>query len=156
MLLQAKCANVVSGMFGDSWKVIPLAGKQALANVDAFYRREGEVGYATNGYLVIDDLICRRHRADKVMLFTDVQLWDSVTNNRSARNTLQAKWTEYRAMFPEARLYLFDLAGHGQSPVQSLADGVTLIAGWSDKVFDVLQAAEQGDDILSTIYGISL
>jgi 60 kDa SS-A/Ro ribonucleoprotein len=156
MLLQTKCANVVSGMFGDRWKVVPLAGKNVLANVESFYRREGEVGYATNGYLVIEDLIRRKHRADKVMLFTDVQLWDSVTNNRLAGNTLEAQWIQYKTLFPEARLYLFDLAGHGHSPMQSLANGVTLIAGWSDKVFDVLQAVEHGDDMLAAIYEIRL
>lgn len=156
MLLQAKCANVVSGMFGDTWKIMPLPGKQALANVDAFYRREGEVGYSTNGYLVLDDLIKRKHRADKVMLFTDVQLWDSTTGNRSATNTLAAKWSAYKQLFPNARLYLFDLAGYGQTPVRTQANDVYLIAGWSDKVFDVLQAVEAGEQALSRIHEIGL
>ncbi|MEZ0539500.1 TROVE domain-containing protein [Fibrella arboris] len=156
MLLQANCGNVICGMFGDSWKVVPLQGKNALANVDAFYRREGEVGYSTNGYLVLDDLIRRKHRADKVMLFTDTQLWDSTTGNRSAKNTLAAKWLAYKQLFPNARLYLFDLAGYGQAPLRTQANDVYLIAGWSDKIFDVLQAIEGGDQALSKINEIGL
>ncbi|GAB4023566.1 TROVE domain-containing protein [Spirosoma koreense] len=156
MLLQAKCRNVVSGMFGERWKTVPLPSRQILANVDAFYRREGEVGYATNGYLVIDDLIKRRYRADKVMLFTDTQLWDSQTRNRSQENTLSAKWLQYKALFPEARLYLFDLAGYGKAPLQVEPNDVYLIAGWSDKVFDVLQALEEGQTTLSAIDLIAL
>ncbi|RYF54057.1 MAG: TROVE domain-containing protein, partial [Cytophagaceae bacterium] len=156
MLLQANCGNVISGMFGDSWKVVPLQGKNALANVDAFYRREGEVGYSTNGYLVLDDLIRRKHRADKVMLFTDTQLWDSTTGNRSAKNTLAAKWLAYKQLFPNARLYLFDLAGYGQAPLRTQTNDVYLIAGWSDKIFDVLQAIEAGDQALSRINEIGL
>lgn len=156
MLLQAKCRNVLSGMFGDSWKTVALPSRQVLSNVDEFYRREGEVGYSTNGYLVIEDLIQQRYKADKVMVFTDVQLWDSKTANQSPANTLAAKWTQYKSLFPDARLYLFDLAGYGNTPVRVEKNDVCLIAGWSDKVFDVLQALEEGQTTLSSIEQIVL
>ncbi|GAB3948258.1 TROVE domain-containing protein [Spirosoma harenae] len=156
MLLQSKSKNVLSGMFGDRWKTIALPSRQVLANVDEFYRREGEVGYSTNGYLVIDDLIRRRYKADKVMLFTDTQLWDSNTQNTSFANMLNAKWTRYKQLFPDARLYLFDLAGYGNTPVRVEQNDVYLIAGWSDKVFDVLQALEEGQTTLSAIEQIVL
>ncbi|WP_420147349.1 TROVE domain-containing protein [Spirosoma sp.] len=156
MLLQAKCRNVLSGMFGDRWKTVTLPSRHVLANVDEFYRREGEVGYSTNGYLVIDDLIKQRYKADKVMLFTDTQLWDSRTANHSQSNTLSAKWTMYKTLFPDARLYLFDLAGYGNVPLRIEPNDVYLIAGWSDKVFDVLQALEEGQTTLSTIEQIVL
>ncbi|MVM28699.1 TROVE domain-containing protein [Spirosoma sp. HMF4905] len=156
MLLQAKCRYVLSGMFGDRWKTIALPSRQILANVDEFYRREGEVGYSTNGYLVLDDLIHQRYKADKIMLFTDTQLWDSNTRNNSSANTLSAKWTQYKSLFPDARLYLFDLAGYGNAPLQVEKNDVFLIAGWSDKVFDVLQALEEGQTTLSAIEQIVL
>ena len=156
MLLQAKCKNVLSGMFGDSWKTVALPTRHILANVDEFYRREGEVGYSTNGYLVLDDLIKRRYKADKVMLFTDVQLWDSVTANQSIDNTLSAKWMQYKKLFPTAKLYVFDLAGYGTAPLRIEQNDVYLIAGWSDKVFDVLQAFEDGQTMLSAIDEIVL
>lgn len=41
---------------------------------------------------------------------------------------------------PNACLYLFDLAGYGQSPVNMLSDDVCCIAGWNDKVFDIFAA----------------
>ena len=71
MLLQTRCENVITGMFGDTWKVINVSRKSILSNVQEFYRREGEVGYSTNGYLVIKDLLQRNIVADKVMIFTD-------------------------------------------------------------------------------------
>jgi 60 kDa SS-A/Ro ribonucleoprotein len=156
MLLQAKCKNVLSGMFGNSWKTVALPEKHILANVDEFYRREGEVGYATNGYLVLDDLIRRKYKADKIMLFTDTQLWDSTTNNQAVSNTMAAKWAQYKKLFPDARLYLFDLAGYGQVPLRVESNDVYLIAGWSDKVFDVLKALEEGQTTLSAIDEIVL
>ncbi|GAA4371257.1 TROVE domain-containing protein [Hymenobacter saemangeumensis] len=154
MLLQSRCRNVVTGMFGDTWKRISLPQGPVLRNVEEFYRREGEVGYSTNGYLVLRDLLLRREVVDKVMLFTDVQLWNSSGDG----GTLAQEWARYRRkVAPQARLYLFDLAGHGSTPLDVRAeDGVALIAGWSDKVFDVLAALENGGSALTEIEKIEL
>ena len=137
-------------MFGDTWKVINLPSRGVLANVDAFYQREGEVGYATNGHLVIKDLLNRRERIDKVMLFTDSQLWDT----KGGHNTMAFMWNEYKKISPDSKLYLFDLAGYGMTPLSILREDVYLIAGWSDKIFDILDAIEQGGDALSEINNI--
>lgn len=152
MLMQSKCKQVVSGMFGDRWKVINLPSRGILSNVDAYYKREGEVGYATNGYLVITDLINRGVVMDKVMLFTDAQLWNNANNGQYFAQV----WKQYKTIAPNAKLYLFDLAGYGNTPISVQRDDVTLIAGWSDKVFDVLHAAENGEDAIALIKQIEL
>ncbi|MBO9204782.1 MULTISPECIES: TROVE domain-containing protein [Niastella] len=156
MLLQAKCDNVLTGMFGDTWKMVPLPSTGILANVDAFYQREGEVGYSTNGYLVIKDLITKRYLADKIMLFTDTQMWDSNTNNQSAENTISYQWNAYKKIAPNAKLYVFDLAGHQHVPLKVEQNGVHLIAGWSDKVFEVMAAIENGTNAIDVIEKIAL
>jgi hypothetical protein len=153
MLLQNRCANVVTGMFGDQWKVIQVPKTNILANVMEFRRREGEVGYATNGHLVVQDLLDRRYVADKVMLFTDCQLWDT----GGQANALAQVWAAYKAQVaPRAKLYLFDLAGYGTTPLDTRAGDVYLIAGWSDKVFDVLAAIEEGRNALHLVQQIEL
>ena len=154
MLLQSRCQNVTVGMFGNTWKHISLPRGPVLRNVEEFYRREGEVGYSTNGYLVIKDLRERREVVDKVMIFTDVQLW----NSNGDGGTLAQEWTEYRrSVAPNASLYLFDLAGHGTVPLQVRPEnGVALIAGWSDKIFDVLTALDNGGSALTEIEKIEL
>lgn len=152
MLMQSKCKRVVSGMFGATWKVINMPNRGVLSNVDAYYKREGEVGYATNGYLVIKDLIERNVVMDKVMLFTDCQLWNTTKNGES----LESNWKAYKAIAPNAKLYLFDLAGYGNTPVKIEKNDVCLIAGWSDKVFDVLQAIENGESAVEKIKQLKL
>ncbi|PWK78365.1 TROVE domain-containing protein [Mucilaginibacter oryzae] len=153
MLLQSRCNNVEVGMFGDTWKTIAIPRHNILSNVQEFYRREGEVGYSTNGYLVIYDLSIRRVKMDKVMLFTDCQLW----NSNNSTNHIQEQWVYYKQnIAPNAKLYLFDLAGYGQTPLQLLQNDVYLIAGWSDKVFDVLAAIEKGSPALDLINKIDL
>jgi 60 kDa SS-A/Ro ribonucleoprotein len=153
MLLQSRCQHVVTGMFGDRWQRVALPQGQVLRNVQELYRREGEVGYATNGYLVIQDLRQRREVVDKVMIFTDGQLWNTTGNG-----TLAQEWGAYRAnVAPQARLYLFDLAGLGATPLEVQSQqGVALIAGWSDKLFDVLAALENGGEALAEIEKIDL
>jgi 60 kDa SS-A/Ro ribonucleoprotein len=147
MLMQSKCQRVVTGMFGATWKVINLANRNVLANVNEFYNREGEVGYATNGYLVIDDLIRRNVIMDKVLLFTDCQLWNQNGNGKS----IEKLWKAYKAIAPGAKLYLFDLAGLGSTPLSINRMDVAMIAGWSDKVFDVLDAIENGESAIQKI-----
>jgi hypothetical protein len=152
MLMQSKCKRVVTGMFGDRWKVINMPNRGILNNVQEYYKREGEVGYATNGHLVIDDLLARNVVMDKVMLFTDCQMW----NTKADGSTFEKSWKAYKAIAPNAKLYLFDLAGYGNTPVSVQKDDVCLIAGWSDKVFDVLQAIENGEQAVEKIKQVKL
>lgn len=152
MLMQSRCKNVVSGMFGDRWKIINMPKRSILANVNEYYKREGEVGYATNGHLVLEDLISRKEIVDKVMLFTDVQMW----NNAYTKDSFANSWNRYKRIAPNAKLYLFDLAGYGQSPINIEKNDVYLIAGWSDKVFDVLNALDDKNSALNYINRIEL
>jgi hypothetical protein len=152
MLMQNRCKNVVSGMFGDRWKIINMPKRAILSNVNEYYKREGEVGYSTNGYLVLEDLISRNEIVDKVMLFTDIQMWNSNYTKDSFANS----WNRYKNIAPNAKLYLFDLAGYGQTPINVEKNDVYLIAGWSDKVFDVLDALDDKNSALNYINRIEL
>ncbi|WP_158825662.1 TROVE domain-containing protein [Mucilaginibacter lacusdianchii] len=153
MLLQSRCKNVQVGMFGDKWKTIIIPRHNILGNVQEFYRREGEVGYATNGYLVIKDLLNNRVQMDKVMLFTDCQLWNNTGNNAH----IQTLWVQYKQkVAPAAKLYMFDLQGYGQAPLQLMQQDVYLLAGWSDKIFEVLDALDKGGSALTEINKVEL
>ena len=152
MLLKSKCSSVISGMFGDTWKVLNLPQENILANTIEMQRREGEVGYSTNGYLVIDYLIANDIKIDKVMMFTDMQMWDS----RRGDNHIQKIWEQYRQKYPESKLYLFDLSGYGNTPVELTKDNAVLVSGWSDMVFDVLKAIENGEDAIAQINKVEI
>jgi 60 kDa SS-A/Ro ribonucleoprotein len=152
MLLHSTCKRVVTGMFGDTWKIINVPTRGVLNNVNEFYKREGEVGYSTNGYKVIDDLVSRKVVMDKIMIFTDCQLWDSQADG----NSLSISWNKYKTIAPNAKLYLFDLSGYGQIPIDIRSNDVYLIAGWSDKVFDIMHAIDNGKSAIEVIHQIKL
>ena len=147
MLMKHRCPQAVTGMFGSFWKAYNMPSTNILQNTIDMVKRLGEVGYATNGYEVIDWLIKKQRVMDKVMLFTDCQLW----NNRWDGASLAQSWDMYKEIAPNAKLYLFDLAGYGQSPVSMERDDVFCIAGWSDKVFDILAALERGKSAIDEI-----
>ena len=147
MLMKQRCPQAVTGMFGDIWKAYNMPSTKVLQNTMDMIDHEGEVGYSTNGHKVIDWLIKERRAMDKVMLFTDMQLWDSCWGGAS----LAKSWDKYKSLAPDAKLYLFDLAGHGQSPVCMERNDVFCIAGWSDKVFDILAALERGNSAIDEI-----
>ena len=150
MLMRHRCKNVVTGMFGDIWKAIDMSSVSILQSTVDMLSRAGEVGYSTNGYKVIDWLIQEHREMDKVMLFTDCQLWNSEGWCGDAH--LAKTWERYkREVAPHARLYIFDLAGYGQSPISMERNDVFCIAGWSDKVFDILAAVERGKSAIDEI-----
>lgn len=152
MLLKNRCKNVVSGIFGDTWKVINLPSEGILSNVDSTYRREGEVGYSTNGYKVIEYLRENRIIMDKVMMFTDCQMW----NNGWGNQTIRKEWDSYKQIAPKTKLYLFDLAGYGTTPLDIVHDDVFLIAGWSDRIFEILTVIERGSSAIEEIRAIEI
>ncbi|MFA0963226.1 TROVE domain-containing protein [Roseivirga sp. BDSF3-8] len=152
MMLKAKCQYVVSGVFGTNYKAVTLPAEPILGNTVEMTRIANTVGYATNGHLALTDLTKNRHVVDKVMVFTDCQLWDSTGN----KGSLNRAWIHYKRMNPAAKLYVFDLAGYGQSPVRLPQKDVYLIAGWSDKVFEVLDHLENGGETLDMIEGVTL
>lgn len=154
-LLLERCDNVVAGAFGTAWAYgnFPrgrvLDTSQKLGTLDT-------KGWATNGHLPIEWATREKRVFDKFLVFTDCQLWDT-TDPWGTRSTsaMQTAWNRYRAeVNPNARLYLFDLAGYGTSPVNMLHDkNVAMIAGWSSAVFDALAHLERGGDVLDIIRG---
>lgn len=151
MLLQSKCANVTTGIFGQTHKRVALPHVNILANTTMLARMIGDVGHSTNGYLVIADLLQRRKVVDKVMLFTDMQLWNDAGNTSIAE-----LWKQYKKLAPYAKVYLFDLAGYGNTPLKVMKDDVYLISGFSDKIFNVLAAIEKGSEALEMIDAIEI
>lgn len=152
-LLQTKCKNVITGFFGDDWKVTDFSSGNVLNNTLELHRREGEVGYSTNGYKVVQWLNTKNIEVDKIMVFTDCRLW----NSSGGRDTLNTEWQKYRGNFPNAKLYLFDLAGSGTLPLDIVAEkNVYLVAGWSEKVFEVMEAIEKGGDAIDFIKNIKI
>lgn len=156
--LASKCKSVMTGIFGESFKIAKLPKDRILENSSKLASLVGSVGHSTNGYLAVDYLTDNKMVADKVIMFTDCQLWDSNSDVRYRKGyrTLAGSWRDYKKIAPDAKLYIFDLAGYGTTPISTLEKDVYFIAGWSDRVFAVLEGLERGQSALEQIKTIEL
>lgn len=152
-LMHYKVNYSTIGIFGDTWK--PINTPDAiLAGTNEMHRREGEVGYSTNAHEVLKWALKEDHSYNRICIFSDLQLWKSNSYSRDAG--LPQLWKQYKKKFPGAKLYLFDLKGYGHAPIDLIENDVTLIAGWSEKVFEMLHALENGSNALTEINNIEI
>lgn len=152
MMANRFAGHTITGMFGDIWKVVPMSRNDGiLKNTMEMHRREGEVGYSTNGYKVIDYLLENDIAVDRVMIFTDCQMWNSRSRRSFWSNiesedggtTFAEKFLLYQKKCPGVKLYAFDLSGYGNIMIPQNTRGVCLVGGWSDKIFDFISAFEE-------------
>lgn len=158
MLLQFKCAKAMTGLFGKEWRMETFWKDNILKNSHAFAGMMGCVGHATNGWKILDWAIKEKVGFDKVAFFTDCQWWDSTTEviYGGASKRAVDYWRKYKELFPDAKAYYFDLKGYGTTPLFVNEMDVHLIGGWSDRIFEVLDAVEQGSTAIAEIKKVEL
>lgn len=152
MLLQNRCKKVISGIFADSWKVVNHPHAPILGNTCSISSRIGEVGYGTYGAKPLEWLLKENIVVDMVVFFTDCQFWGESDFGKYFLRI----WNEYKAIAPDAKLYLFDLAGYGHLPIEFPREDVVLVAGWNEKVFDIISSVEAGESVMDVINNMDL
>ena len=153
MLLQNRCSNTQCGIFADDWEVVNFDNKNILENVLSIRTHVGKIGYGTNGNKPLDYLINNGIVMDKVIFFTDCQFW----KYRSCESLeFFQLWDKYKTIAPNAHLYLFDLCGYRCSPIDASRSDVSIISGWSERIFDVMYSIDHINDSLSQIRNIKV
>ena len=141
------CEHSITGIFGTTWEQVPLASRSGiLSNVAGMSRLTNHVGFSTNGHLVIQDLIDNDVEVDRLMFFTDCQMWNTWYDGSFAET-----FTRYQRMCPNVKLYAFNLSGHNNVMIPPDTKNVCLIGGWSDRIFDFVKVFEGGDSVLGEI-----
>ena len=160
MLLQNRSKKVISSIFGTTFAIKNFPKTNILSNMSRMRDLAREVGMSTNGHLILKHLLDTKTVVDKVMVFTDCQLYDSTAGawggQRDAQNNMKTLWKQYKEIAPNAKMYLFDLNGYGTTPLSIASNDVFLIAGWSDRVFDMLEAYEKGSNAVAEIDQITI
>jgi 60 kDa SS-A/Ro ribonucleoprotein len=154
LLLKNKSKNNILGLFGTEFKLpTGLIDKTVLGNYTKLKELSCQVGWSTNGYKVIEYLLDNNKSVDKIMIFTDCQMWNSLYDGKTFNNL----WLKYiKTINKNAKLYLFDLTGYKTTPVKCYSDNVYVIGGWSDKIFDMLDSIENHQTYLNIINQIKI
>jgi len=120
------------------------------ANLDLPYS-DDKVGNSTNGWKILTHLREERVAVDRVVLFTDMQTWDStylVAEDRTVREEFEA----YReTVAPEASLYMVDLASYGDLVTPEGYENVYNVSGWSENVLEFIEHAEEPTQVADEI-----
>ncbi len=140
MIAHKICNVSLTGIFGTEWKAVPLAKYSTglLANSMKLRSISNKVGWSTNGYKIIKYLLASNMQVDRIMIFTDCQMW----NSGGSDEHFAEMFLKYQRKFPQAKLYAFDLAGYGNIMIPQNTKGVCLVGGWSDRIFDFVTAFE--------------
>ncbi len=132
--------GAITGIFGDRWMPYAIPRKAGvLGTVIDLEEIEGKVGYSTNGHRVIEYLLEQKIPVNRILIFTDCQMWDS--SGRGGH--INDAWKRYRReVNPRAYLYLFNLNAYGSVQFPASDRQVVNISGWSEKIFNFIQQNE--------------
>jgi 60 kDa SS-A/Ro ribonucleoprotein len=137
----------IASCFGSYFKVVSLnprdtvmTNAQKLINTD--------VDHSTNAWLAIDYLIEKKIPVDRIMIFSDMQCYDSQTRYGYGRygnsESLASSLKQYkRTVNPNVYLYSFDLANYGTSQFPEDETNVCMLGGFSDRVFEFIKLFEE-------------
>ena len=118
-----------------------------IANMERVTRANTR-GHSTNAYRVFQRLRKRGLRADRVILISDMQCWNSCDY---FDRELAPEFFKYRnAVNQDVWLHSVDLVGHSQSVVPTDVQRVNLVSGFSEKILThVLMAEGLTDELVA-------
>ncbi|MFA5248428.1 MAG: TROVE domain-containing protein [Dehalococcoidales bacterium] len=142
--------------FGDTSKVIPLSKRSSIIdNVEKI--NQTNVGCSTNAHLPVLDMIKNGTDVDRIILFSDMQCYNSGYSGTSSGYSygydVTPAFFDYRKKVNQnTKLYSIDLTGYGTVKWPENTRGIYTISGWSNSIFNFIDAVEKGEkDILSLI-----
>jgi len=99
-------------------------------------------GCSTNGYKVIEYLINEKLSVDRVMIYTDMQMYNDKYSY--GENQFADVWRKYKSSVnPNTKLYIFNLAAYAEPMIPEDDPNICIISGWSDNVFKFIQLFEK-------------
>lgn len=104
----------------------------------------------------MEQLIRTRQMVDRIVVFSDCQVgkgckWFDHGGNRG--ENFNQLLVQYRLIHPSVKVYSIDLKGYGNTMV---AEDAVLVSGWSERIFDMIAAVENGNTVIETIHAIDL
>lgn len=124
--------------FADSARYVTIRPQDsALTNAERIHGTQ--VGYGTN----FNDIFAKaKKKYDNIIIFSDMQAW--VDNHWGSSRGTKAAFDQYKKRVGASpNVFSFDLTGYGS--MQFPTDKVYQIAGFSDRVFDVMGVLKDGN-----------
>ena len=138
------CDRAIVSVFGEGHQVVDVSRMDGvLTNMNKL--NTTDVGHSTNAYLTIRHLLEKRVQVDRIIIFSDMQCYDSAGGDYSYGGSLAEEVARYRSTVnPDVHVISVDLAGHGTSQFPMDDKNLTMLAGWSDRVLALIAMKERG------------
>lgn len=159
--------NVYLGLFGDKLINVPVKRDMRLLDYTKWtFEKGGECGGATETgiYDFIRQVVKEKKKIDNVIVFSDCQIGSIHTKGYYGGYTEFTAWyghnssdrgkhfhelfKEFRNINPNANFIVVNLRQSGSTSVFDKSQRILNIAGWSDKIFDVITSQCKGWDAM--------
>lgn len=160
VLYWLKADNTLTGLFGDRLILPKLdRSKGVFDNFKIIDKAKNDCGRSTERgiFEMFERMVRERMHVDTAVIFSDCQIgtgcnWYDSKGNRG--DNFMKLFAQYRAINPSFRCYSIDLKGYGTTVFD---DSVIKIAGFSDKIFDIMKIAETDKmALINTIKAVEL
>lgn len=127
--------NGIASVFGTEFTTVDLSGNILT---DAKKIAKTDVGWSTNGYKAFEYLNDNNIEVDRILLFTDEELYGGSINSELQKYK--------KNINPDVKVYLVNLNGYGDSCLDYKDKNVVTVSGWSDKILQFIATYEEGKE----------
>ena len=149
------CEDGIAATFGDHFALADTHPSKDLfsnkAQIDSCGARTGN---ATNAWKIFEFLIRNKIYVDRLILFSDMQCYDSgahFSNRVFFSHSLSTELDAYLQLNPNMKVYSINLASQDNSCQFAPTQPVIELAGWSDSILQFINAMETGESIIGFI-----
>ena len=150
-MLLSKQPSVYVGLFGDTLRQFKVDRSKGILAMARAMHAEGRAcggGTEQGVYDFFEELVKSRTPVDYVIVFSDMVIGEknSWYGTRGARRpgAFQDIFKQFRKLYPATKVVSVDIRQTSGTTVFNKNFGVTQVAGWSSKIFDVISEGSGG------------
>jgi hypothetical protein len=130
----------------------PISKRDSVLTNAEKIKRVNTRGCGTEAWKCINQLRTGKKVMDTVIIFSDMQCYNRSASMWGNSSSLAEEWVKYkREVAPKAILYSVDLAGYGTLQFPENEYDVIQIAGWSDRIFDLINSYKNRHSVIEMI-----
>ena len=159
--------DVYLGLFGDRLIQVPFDRNKRLLDFNKqSYHMGAKCGGATEKgiYTFLETVVEEKKKIDNIIVFSDCQIgrggaftpWYGTDYNERSQH-FHELFKEFRKINPNANFIVVNLRQSGGTSVFDKSQRILNIAGWSEKIFDIIKTQTVGwDEIIKRIESIEI
>jgi hypothetical protein len=131
------CDDSYASVFASRFELVKVNSRSSIIDTANRFKNI-DAGGSTEGHLIMQHLLNSKLKVDRIMVFTDMQMYNTRGRDQFADLFLRYK----REIAPKVKLYCMNLSTYGDVIMPQNESNVCLLSGWSDNVFRFINIFE--------------